>query len=137
MRRYARFDECLCAALFTVAFGLWSAAPAAAANEQDFHVTTTSEYVALCTTDPSDPNYVAAIHFCQGFASGAYQYYLALASHANERYVCLPDPPPTRNAALAGFVAWMKTNPTANAAPPVESIFRYLTQTYPCTQAPR
>lgn len=134
MRRL-RLADGIRMALLVASLGLWSGATAFAATEQDFHVRTTSEYVALCTTDPGDPNYVAAIHFYQGFASGAYQYYLALASHVSERYVCLPDPPPTRNDALAGFVAWIRTNPAANAAAPVESIFRYLTQTYPCSQA--
>ena len=76
---------------------------------------------------------MAAIHFCEGFATGAYQYYLALAARdPGERVVCLPDPTPSRDQIKADFVAWAKANPSALNDPPVESIFRYLAEAYPC-----
>jgi hypothetical protein len=111
-------------------------APAKAATTEDFQVRTTSEYVALCSADPGQANYVAAIHFCQGFASGAYQYYISLAAHSpNDRFVCLPDPPPSRDTALAAFVSWVNANPSAANDPPVDSMFHFLAETYPCAKS--
>jgi Rap1a immunity proteins len=110
--------------------------PGLAASQENFQVSTTAGLLALCDTAPGQDNYVAAIHFCEGFTSGAYQYYLALAAHdPKERYVCLPDPAPSRDKIKADFVAWTKTNASALKDPPVESIFRYLGQVYPCAQA--
>jgi hypothetical protein len=128
----------LLAAALLAAGGMGSALPqaATAASVQNFQVANTADFLALCDTAPGQENYVAAIHFCEGFASGAYQYYLALASRdAGERYVCLPDPTPSRDKIKADFVAWTKANPSALNDPPVESIFRYLGQTYPCARA--
>jgi hypothetical protein len=127
----------LCALI--AAAGIVAAQPSArAATTDNFTVRTTADFVALCDTQPNGDNYVAAIHFCQGFAAGAYQYYAALAQRdANERFVCPPDPPPSRNQAIAGFLAWAHANPDAMTAPAVDSLFRYLGQTYPCSGAQR
>ncbi len=112
---------------------VFTALSAQAATEDNFRVKTTSDYLALCSAEPGSDDYVAAIHFCQGFASGAYQYYLALALHEPaERFVCLPTPAPSRNTVKAGFIAWTQANPDALDQPPVASLFRYLAQTYPC-----
>lgn len=111
---------------------------AAAATTENFMVRTTADFVALCESSQSSATYVAAIHFCQGFASGAYQYYLALAQNsATTRYVCPPDPAPTRNQVIASFLTWMRAHQEQMAAPAVESIFRYLGETYPCADAQR
>lgn len=116
----------------------WTMPPARAATAENFTVRTTADLVTLCETQPGQENYVAAIHFCQGFASGAYQYYLAVARNDPAlRFVCLPDPPPTRNDAIAAFLAWVRANPSALEQPAVESMFRYLGQTYPCSAAQR
>jgi hypothetical protein len=109
-------------------------ANAHAASDENFANKTTSDYLALCQTAPDQANYVAAVHFCQGFASGAYQYYLALASlQPEERFVCLPTPQPSRDQALAAFVAWTKAHPDHLNDPPVDSLFRFLGETYPCS----
>ena len=118
------------------AAGLFSATPppALAATPDNFKDATTADYLALCSTAPGQDNYVAAVHFCEGFASGAYQYYLSLAAKdPAERFVCLPNPPPSRDKVKADFVAWAKANPSIQNDPPVDSIFRYLGQTYPCS----
>jgi len=109
--------------------------PSVAATPDQFKARTTADLVGLCSAEPSDENYVAAIHFCHGFATGAYQYYLSLAaaSEAN-RFVCPPEPPPSRTEAIAGFVTWARQNALAMAEPPVESMFRYLAEHYPCNE---
>lgn len=128
-----------CVALLAIAlFAVPSSRTARAATTDDFMVRTTADLVGLCETAPGQENYAAAIHFCQGFASGAYQYYLAVAHHSPaSRYVCPPDPPPSRDQAIAGFLAWARANSSAMSEPAVESLFRYLGTTYPCTDAQR
>lgn len=111
---------------------------ARAATTDNFVVRTTADFVALCESAPNSPNYVAAIHFCQGFASGAYQYYAALAQHdPASRFVCVPDPAPTRNQIIANFLVWIRAHQERLSEPAVESIFRYLGETYPCSAAQR
>jgi hypothetical protein len=111
------------------------AGPAAAATPDDFRARTTADLVALCDADPASETYVAAIHFCHGFATGAYQYYLSLAVASEEhRFVCLPDPAPSRSAAIADLVTWARQHAEYMSDPPVETIFRYLATRYPCAQ---
>lgn len=109
--------------------------PATAATPDQFVARTTADLVALCSADPASENYIAAIHFCHGFATGAYQYYLSLAaaSEAN-RFVCPPDPPPSRSQAIIDFLGWVEQNAQYMSDPPVDSIFRHLGQKYPCSQ---
>ncbi len=135
MQKQRRSVRC---ALQAALFGLIAAGlpmSAIAADPDDFRARTTADMVALCGADPASDNYVAAIHFCHGFASGAFQYHLAsVAASPGSRFVCLPDPAPSRSQAIAAFLVWAKQNPQHMQEPPVESIFRYLAAQYPCGQ---
>ena len=102
-------------------------------SENAFRITTTGDLVRLCEAEPTDSTGIAALHFCHGFAVGAYQYHqIAAAAENKPPLFCEPNPRPTRNEAVAGFVSWAKQNPKAMETPPVEGIFRYLAQRYPC-----
>src|SRR3954447_19956284 len=102
-------------------------------SETDFRVTTTGDLVRLCEAAPTDPTGIAALHFCHGFAVGAYQYHqIVAAAEKKPPLFCEPNPRPSRNEAIASFVSWAKQNPEAMNTPPVEGIFRYLAQRYPC-----
>jgi hypothetical protein len=72
IREKTMFKNWLATVMLTAVLALTMAAgPAkAAVTENDFYVRTTNDLVKLCSVDPIDPNYSAAIHFCQGFASG-------------------------------------------------------------------
>jgi Ssp1 endopeptidase immunity protein Rap1a len=110
------------------------AAPASAADIQNFQVKTTADLVALCDTKPSSEKYVPAIHFCQGFGIGAWQYYQVQADDPASRFVCIPSPPPTRNEVMIAFVQWAKAHPEYMDHAPVDTLFRYLGETYPCAR---
>jgi hypothetical protein len=102
-------------------------------SETDFRVTTTGDLVRLCEAAPTDPTGIAALHFCHGFAVGAYQYHqIVAAAEKKPPLFCEPNPRPSRNEAIAGFISWAKQNPKAMDTPPVEGVFRYLAQRYPC-----
>jgi len=118
-----------------LAAALMPAMAYAAIGEQDFYVRTTADLAKLCAAEPSDPLYPAAIHFCQGFGSGAYQ--VEQLYHAGSRarpLFCLPmDPQPTRNEVLAGFTKWVGMKPDVGGLAPAEGLFEYMMQTYPCS----
>ena len=96
---------------------------------------TAADLVDLCDTDPASEHYIAAIYFCQGFGVGAYQYYLAQTTDdPSSQYVCLPNPPPSRNEAMAAFVAWANARPQYMGEAPVDAVFRFLGETYPCSR---
>ena len=112
-------------------------APASAQqlDREDFRIRSAQDLVDLCAVKSDDPLYVAAIHFCEGFASGAWQYHQAQANGPRGvRLVCPPDPPPTRDEAVAMFVAWSGTHPQYMADPAVETMFRFLIEKYPCPE---
>jgi hypothetical protein len=118
------------AALATI---LWTSEAQAAVSTDDFLVRTTGDLVKLCSADRTDPLYAAAIHFCHGFGAGVFQteQLHQAASRAVPLY-CAPNPMPTRNESVAGFVAWARaTSAVANEAP-AAGVLHYLMQTYPC-----
>ena len=121
--------------LILLLFGAVLAVPgvAGAVTDGDFEVKTTRNLLNLCTVSTDDPRYKEALHFCHGFLVGAYQYYLATLAGPNVKpLVCPPDPPPTRNAAIAAFIGWAQAHPQYMSEAPVETEFRFLTETYPC-----
>jgi hypothetical protein len=122
-------------AVVLLLFGAALAVPgvAAAVTDGDFEVKTTRSLLNLCTVSADDARYKEALHFCHGYLVGAFHYYLASVAGPNaKRLVCPPDPPPTRNAAIAAFIVWAQARPQYMNETPVEAEFRYLAETYPC-----
>ena len=104
-----------------------------AVTEEDFKAKTTRNLINLCTVSPQDVHYGDAIHFCHGYLVGAYQYSLAESSNdQKEALVCFPEPKPSRNQAIAMFVAWVQEHPQFMTEMPVETEFRFLTEKWPC-----
>lgn len=103
-----------------------------ATSTDDFFVRNAQDLVDLCTVNASDPLKDAAIHFCHGFASGAWQYHLAQAAGPDgERLVCPPESA-TRSEAIESFVAWSRHHAEAMTEPAVEALFRFLVEKWPC-----
>ena len=106
---------------------------AGAASEKDFEAETTENLINLCTASPDDPLYGQAVNFCHGFLVGAYQYHVATHSGPEaEKWICIADPPPSRNDAIAMFIEWAKAHPQYWKEPPVETEFRFLREKWPC-----
>ena len=128
-----RSKHALVAAMAVMMVAGVRAQTAAGPSETAFLVKTTGDLIRLCEAEPTDATGIAALHFCHGFAVGAYQYHqIAAAATDKPPLFCEPTPRPTRNEAVAGFVSWANQNPKAMDTPPVEGIFRYLAQRYPC-----
>jgi len=125
------------AALASVAFALALAAPSAraAVAEEDFYIKNAQDLVDLCSVKPDNSLAAQAIHFCEGFVSGAWQYHQAQANGPKGvRLVCPPDPPPTRDQAVGLFVTWAQEPANAQymSEPAVETLFRFLVSKWPC-----
>lgn len=104
-----------------------------AVDEKDFEAKTTQNIINLCTASSEDPLFAQAVNFCHGYLVGAYHYHVAQASGPDgERMVCMPEPPPSRNEAIAMFIEWAKAHPEYRNEPPVETEFRFLIETWPC-----
>ncbi len=108
------------------------AAGRAAVTEDSFAVRTTGDLVDLCAAAPSDPMGNAAVNFCHGFGLGVFRVLQAVDNAKRTKLFCLPDPSPTRNEAVAGFIQWARSNPGQLAQPPQDGIAAYLAQQYPC-----
>ncbi|MDD1633535.1 MAG: hypothetical protein LUQ29_12540 [Methylococcaceae bacterium] len=104
-----------------------------AVTEEDFKVKTTRDLINLCTASPQDEHYKEAIHFCHGYLVGAYQYSIAeSANDPKKALFCPTEPKPSRNEAIALFVAWALEHPQFMTEMPVETEFRFLTEKWPC-----
>ena len=106
---------------------------AGAVSEKDFEVHTAQELINLCSVSADDPLYHQAINFCHGYFEGAYQYYEAMtAGPESEKFVCVPQPKPSRNKAIGMFIEWAKSNSQYMQERPVEAEFRFLQEKWPC-----
>ncbi len=106
---------------------------AGAVMEEDFRLSTTEDLIELCTVPSSDPHQREAVSFCLGFLVGAYRYHMAEhAGPSGSPMVCLPDPPPPRAKVAEMFVDWVKKYPERMNEGPVETLFRFLIEKYPC-----
>jgi hypothetical protein len=106
---------------------------ATAVTEKDFEANSARQFVDLCSVSPDDPLYHQAVNFCHGYFEGAYQYYEAMTSGPKGiKFVCVPDPLPSRNDAIDLFIKWAESNPQYMNERPVEAEFRFLMETWPC-----
>ena len=104
---------------------------AIAADSNSFQMRDAADLVRICSIGPDDPLYANAAGFCHGVLVGAYRYYDSAVKGGN-RYVCAPNPTPTRAKVMNDFVAWAGKNPAYMKESPTDGLFRYLAETYPC-----
>ena len=100
---------------------------------ENYVIDTAADLVTLCSVDPDNPEYVAAIHFCHGYGSGAVQYHFIQVQAMPElQMFCLPDPPPTRAEAWTDFLVWIDGNPDYLDGEALDAVFAFLADAYPC-----
>jgi Rap1a immunity proteins len=102
-------------------------------TRDEFLVRTTQDYVGLCSTSPNDPMYAAATGFCHGYGVGAYHYYQAATAGPEAKpFICAPEPTPPRAEIVQMFLAWARQHPEYMGERPVDSLFRFLGEKFPC-----
>lgn len=112
-------------------FALALAMPAGAAGPEHFQVRNAGDLVRVCDSQSADADHATAIAFCHGLLAGAYGYYLASTDVA-DRFVCAPDPAPTRAQVARGFVAWAKARPELMQRGAIDILFNYAAEAFPC-----
>jgi hypothetical protein len=97
-----------------------------------FEIRNNADLVALCSAEPSDPNYVAAIHFCHGFAVGFARYHAALKEGKDFMPLfCFPENA-TRTQVLNEYVRYSKNHPEYDKEAVGDVVMKFLVETYPC-----
>jgi hypothetical protein len=104
---------------------------ALAADSNTFQLRDAQDLVSACSTPADDPQHGIAVGFCHGVLVGAYGYYDA-TTKADGRFICPPTPTPTRAKVMNDFVAWATSRPQYMKDRPLDTLFRYLGETYPC-----
>lgn len=96
-----------------------------------YRARTAGELVKACSTPAGQSDSATALAFCHGFLAGAYGYFEASVPAA-DRFVCLPNPSPTRSQVASGFVTWMKSRQNLAGDNAVDVLFRYAAEAFPC-----
>jgi hypothetical protein len=104
-----------------------------AADSSTFELRDAGDLVRACSVPPEHALYANATGFCHGVLTGAYRYYQAAVLPEN-RFVCTPNPVPTRTEVMNNFVAWAKSHQQYMKEPPIDTLFRFLEATYPCSK---
>jgi hypothetical protein len=104
---------------------------AQAAPAENYKLQSAAELSRLCSTPASESDHVTAVAFCHGVLAGAYGYFVS-ATPAADRFVCPPNPAPTRTQVANGFVAWLKARPQYNNDGAIDALFRFAAEAYPC-----
>ena len=108
-----------------------SASANAAQSPDQYRVHTAGELARVCGTQSSAADYTTAIAFCHGVLAGAYGYFES-STPAADRFICPPNPPPTRAQVASGFVDWVKARPQLSSDGAIDSLFRYAAEAFPC-----
>ena len=103
---------------------VWAAQPIV------LHAKTAGELAALCAADPASAGADAKINYCHGFAQGAIDDRLHMAS--DKKPFCWPTPTPTRTATMTEFVNWTRALPANRDMPVLDGLFKFLGERFPC-----
>lgn len=110
---------------------LLTSGAAFAVESSTFQLRDTNDLVRACSVPADDAVYANAVGFCHGLLVGAYGYYAATVP-AENRFICPPNPVPARSKVMNDFVAWAQSHPQFMKDAPIDTLFRYLAETYPC-----
>lgn len=119
--------------LMVACAAIWPLAGHAAVTEDTFQLRSTGDLLELCSSAPQDRLGTAALNFCEGFGIGAFRVLQEVQSVRGLKMFCMPNPMPTRNEALAAFVAWGKANPDKLDVAPQDGVMAFLSSQYSCT----
>jgi hypothetical protein len=102
-------------------------------SQDSFLLRQTGDLVDLCSAAQSDPLYIAATNFCQGFAVGVFRVLQEEdAARRSGHLFCVPTPAPTRNEAIASFVQWGRATTPRLSLSPADGFAAFLSEQYKC-----
>lgn len=103
----------------------------AATGPDHYALRTAGDLARVCAAAAADTDASTASALCHGFLAGAYGYFLAVTPAA-DRFVCPPDPAPSRSKVGTDFAAWLKARPQLAGGNAVDVLFRFAAEAYPC-----
>lgn len=118
--------------VIAVIAGLGSAR--AAMSQQSFLIRNTGDLADLCSAPQTDPLHTAAVNFCEGFGLGVFETLYEADAARRTKTICLPNPAPSRDQAVAEFVQWAKADPSRLTSRADDGVAAFIAQQYPCTQ---
>lgn len=118
--------------LTVICLALAAVAPAFADSDR-LAIRSGADLITYCDASRSALNADEATAFCNGFVSGAFQFYQAWVDRdPAQRFVCIPEPYPQRSVVVKDMVAWAKANPESQQGLAVDMLFQYLGQRFEC-----
>lgn len=106
---------------------------ASAVDPIHFEIRNNADLVAVCSTQPEDPHYIAAIHFCHGVGVGLVRYQEALQEGKDfDPIFCLPKSL-TRTQAVNAYLGYSKAHPEYDQEAVGNVQIKFLSETYPCS----
>ena len=106
---------------------------ARAVTDTNFELRNGADLIALCGVAKDDPMRSLALQMCEGYCAGVYQAILALTTHKGlQPLFCPPNPPPSRNEAIAQFVEWSKGKTQYQGDRPADFLGRFLVEVFAC-----
>lgn len=108
-----------------------AAAHAQQPGRENFRAATAADLARVCSASVAGVDAGQQLAFCHGVLAGAYGYFDTTVPAA-DRFVCLPNPSPTRAKVADGFVAWLKARPQYERDGAIDALFRYAAETFPC-----
>ena len=102
---------------------------------EDIKLNSAGALVDICTVEPTNEHYPAALGFCYGFFEGAIRYHQAISgANANRHLVCAPEGT-TRLQGVEEFVSFMAENPQYESEASIDAVIRALMARWPCSEA--
>ena len=108
-----------------------ASAQAQQAGRETFRAATAGDLARVCSASVAGVDAGHQLAFCHGVLAGAYGYFDTTVPAA-DRFVCLPNPGPTRAKIADGFVAWLKARPQYERDGAIDALFRYAAEAFPC-----
>jgi hypothetical protein len=91
---------------------------------------TAGDLAALCMAEPGSVGADAKINFCHGFAQGAVDDRMRVAT--GTKPFCFPSPMPSRTATMQQFASWVRADPANRELPVLDGLFKFLGERFPC-----
>jgi len=101
---------------------------------EDVKLTSAGALVDVCTIEPANEHYTAAMAFCYGFFEGAIRYAEAISGSVLHRKLVCEPPATTRLQAVEVFISYINDNPQFEDESAIDAIFRALMARWPCPE---
>ena len=118
--------------------GLVSIAPLEAVDDEhgfgldDFKLVTGQDLLDICTVAEDADSYWEAQAFCFGYFRGGADFHRALATGPRYEPIICPGTGTTIRDAVAAFVDYGRAHPEQLTEPPMDVVFRAVTERWPC-----